>query len=73
LPSEGRGLLGPLTGGSQADHEVSDQALTAHRARPDAAGAARRGRDRRAHLADIEQPEQVTRLLLDHFTDLSAT
>jgi 3-carboxy-cis,cis-muconate cycloisomerase/3-oxoadipate enol-lactonase len=26
-----------------------------------------------AHLANIEQPEQVTRLLLDHFIDLSAT
>jgi glutaconate CoA-transferase, subunit B len=26
-----------------------------------------------AHLANIERPEQVTRLLLDHFIDLSAT
>jgi hypothetical protein len=26
-----------------------------------------------AHLASIEQPEQVTRLLVDHFIDLSAT
>ena len=26
-----------------------------------------------AHLANIEQPQQVTRLLLDHFIDLSAT
>lgn len=78
MPSERGRLLGPLFGGSPADQEPTDRAflqamldaeraLAAHRPRLAAAGAARRGSDRRVRLAyELSGPEQSSVLVLSN-------